>query len=193
MNITSCLRSYLVLCSIPFLAQNRPPNDTLAEQAKSEFLAGNFPEAERDFRQITKQFPSNIVAQVYLGQALFRQEKYAESIGPFEKARDLEGSGIKLNLEQHRILTDQLAMAYGITGHLPQVHTLLDDAIRRDPEYPLNYYNLACTFAEEGNKKKMLTSFCRETQNITLNEAFGSFSHYFFLDKYVCLVAHIHS
>jgi hypothetical protein len=38
-----------------------------------------------------------------------------------------------------------------------------------------------------------LTSFCRETQNTTLNQAFGDFFHYFFLDKYVCLVAHIHS
>ncbi len=38
-----------------------------------------------------------------------------------------------------------------------------------------------------------LASFCRETQNTTLNQAFGDFFHYFFLDKYVCLVAHIHS
>ncbi|HWO37483.1 MAG TPA: hypothetical protein VNO32_52565, partial [Candidatus Acidoferrum sp.] len=39
----------------------------------------------------------------------------------------------------------------------------------------------------------MLTSFCRETQNTTLNQAFGGFSHYFFLDKYVWLMAHMHS
>jgi hypothetical protein len=30
-----------------------------------------------------------------------------------------------------------------------------------------------------------LSSFCRETQNTTLNQGFGSFSDYFFLDKYV--------
>jgi hypothetical protein len=28
----------------------------------------------------------------------------------------------------------------------------------RDPEYPLNYYNLACTFAEQGSKAKMLAN-----------------------------------
>jgi len=39
----------------------------------------------------------------------------------------------------------------------------------------------------------LLDSFCRETQNTTLNQAFGSFFGYFFLDKYVCCVAHIQS
>lgn len=38
------------------------------------------------------------------------------------------------------------------------MHELLDDAIATDPEYPLNYYNLACAFAEEGSKGKMLTN-----------------------------------
>jgi hypothetical protein len=40
---------------------------------------------------------------------------------------------------------------------------------------------------------QQLASFCRETQNTTLNQTFGGFSHYFFLDKYVWLMAHMHS
>jgi predicted Zn-dependent protease len=49
-------------------------------------------------------------------------------------------------------------MAYGISGDLKKARALLDDAIRQDPEYPLNYYNLACAFAEEGDKGKVLAN-----------------------------------
>ena len=49
-------------------------------------------------------------------------------------------------------------MAYGISGQVNKAHELLDDAIPQDTEYPLNYYNLACVFAEDGNKGKMLAN-----------------------------------
>jgi tetratricopeptide (TPR) repeat protein len=117
-------------------AQNPQPKDKLADQAQREYAAGQFSEAERDFREITKHDPSNIFAHVYLGQALFRQEKYAESIGPYEKARDLERGGNKLSSDQHRILVDQLAMAYGISGDMKKVHALLEEAVRQDLAVP---------------------------------------------------------
>src|ERR1700733_12196409 len=90
--------------------------------------------------------------QEYIG------EKYADAVVPYEKARELEASGSKLPSDQHRVLIDQLAMAYGISGDLKKTHALLESAIRDDPEYPLNYYNLACAYAEEGDKGKALTN-----------------------------------
>jgi tetratricopeptide (TPR) repeat protein len=139
-----------------YLAQS---TDKLADQARYEFAAGKFADAERDFREITKRDPANIDGQMYLGHALFRQEKYAESVMPYEKARELEKrSAGKLTSDQHRILIDQLVIAYGVSGNLNKAHILLEEAIQRDPEYPLNYYNLACAFAEEGDKKNMLTN-----------------------------------
>jgi tetratricopeptide (TPR) repeat protein len=77
---------------------------------------------------------------------------------PYERARTLETSAKLLSSDQRRIVTDQLVMAYGISGQFKKAHELLDDVIPQDPEYPLNYYNLACAFAEEGNKGKMLAS-----------------------------------
>jgi hypothetical protein len=56
-------------------------------------------------------------------------------------------------------------IAYGISGNLKKVHTLLEDAIRQDPDYPLNYYNWACAFAEEGDKDKMLTNLSTAFQH----------------------------
>jgi predicted Zn-dependent protease len=130
----------------------------LSERALQKFREGKYSEAERDLREITKSDPSNIYAQVYLGQTLFKEEKYADAIGPYERARTLEKSAKVLSSDQRRIVTDQLVMSYGISGQLKKAHELLDDAIPQDPEYPLNYYNLACAYAEEGNKGKTLAN-----------------------------------
>lgn len=159
-----CLWSVLAICVFP-LSNGRPcfgqdsqSDIKLMQQAKKEYAAGQFAEAERDFRELTKRLPSNIYVHIYLGQCFFEQHKFGEAVEPYEKARHLEKSGSNLTSDQHRILTDQLVMAYGMGGELKKVHTLLDDAVQQDPEYPLNYYNLACAFAEEGDKAKMLAN-----------------------------------
>jgi predicted Zn-dependent protease len=112
MNLSSllvCAVWVLALCSgTSCLAQGPEADDLLIEQAHHEYSAGKFAEAERILREITKREPSNIYAQVYLGQALFRQQKYAEAVVPFEKARALEAGGSKLSSDQRRILVDQL-------------------------------------------------------------------------------------
>jgi predicted Zn-dependent protease len=130
--------------------------DELADRAVREFRNNDWAAAEHDFRAMIEHDPSNVFAQMYLGQTLFRQERFADAVVFFQKARDLQESGGKLNIVQDRILTDQLVMSYGITGDLKKAHALLDAAIGKDPEYPLNYYNLACAYAEEGGKAKAL-------------------------------------
>jgi tetratricopeptide (TPR) repeat protein len=142
------------LCS----AQGLQSKERLMEQARQEYVMGKFADAERDLREVVKRDPSDVDAQAYLGHALFRQEKYADAVVPYEKAHNLEASGRKLSPDQHRVLIDQLAMAYGISGDLKKSRALLESAIRDDPNYPLNYYNLACAYAEEGDKGKALTN-----------------------------------
>jgi hypothetical protein len=53
-----------------------------------------------------------------------------------------------------RVATDQAVMAYGMTGDLDKSRALAEHAIQIDPDYPLNYYNLACADAEAGNAKQ---------------------------------------
>lgn len=149
----------LLCASSLSLAQNATGSDQeLAQQAQREFVAGNYADAERDFRELAKREPSNISAVMYWGHSLFEQQEYAQAVVPYEKARELEKSGKKLTDEQRRILTDQLVISYGISGQLKQAHVLLAEAIKQDPEYPFNYYNLACVYAEEGNKSEALTN-----------------------------------
>jgi tetratricopeptide (TPR) repeat protein len=50
-----------------------------------------------------------------------------------------------------RVTTDRLSMALGMAGDLKQSRVVNEDAIERDPNYPIYYYDLACADAEEGN------------------------------------------
>ncbi len=130
----------------------------LIERAKRAYVDHQYAAAERDFREAVRQEPENVLANLYLGHTLFRMERYAAAVEPYEKVRTLEQRRRTLSQTDTRVLTDQLVMAYGISGQLAKAHALLDVAIQRDPDYPFNYYNRACAFAEEGNKAGMLTA-----------------------------------
>jgi len=148
----------IFFCAINAFGQDTHAPGDLGERAVREFRNNDWPAAERDFREIVKHEPSNILAQIYLGQTLFRQQHYADAAVFLQKARDLETSGKELSTVQDRILTDQLVMSYGVSGELKKIHPLLNEAIAKDPGYPLNYYNLACAYAEEGEKAKALAN-----------------------------------
>jgi tetratricopeptide (TPR) repeat protein len=126
------------------------------QNAKRLYQTGRLSEAEKSFREITQHDAANLAAQMYLGQTLFREQKFSDAIAPYEKVRGLEKAGAKLTLTQHRILGDQLAMAYGISGRTADSKGLLLELVRTDPGYPLNYYNLACVSADENDKAGVL-------------------------------------
>ena len=70
---------------LPALPQGS--SDDIAQRAVQEFRKEDFPAAERDFRQVVKANPTNIIAEFYLGQTLFREERYADAAVFFQKAR----------------------------------------------------------------------------------------------------------
>ena len=148
----------LLFWSLSVWGQDARLSDDVGERAVREFRNSDWSASERDFREVVKRDPSNVVAHMYLGQSLFRQQHYAEAAVFFQKARDLQKSGNELSSVQSRILTDQLVMSYGITGELKKAHALLDEAIGKDPDYPMNYYNRACAYAEEGDKPRALVN-----------------------------------
>jgi predicted Zn-dependent protease len=138
------LQTIAVVILLGGISAHGQKSDTeMFQDAQRLYAAGKLPEAERSFAEITRDHPGNVAAQMYLGQTLFKEEKFAEAIVPYEKVRALEKSGAKLTLTPHRILGDQLAMAYGISGRTSDSKALVQESIRTDPSYPLNYYNLA--------------------------------------------------
>jgi predicted Zn-dependent protease len=145
--------------------QEAKAKSEFAERARREFLDRNYAKAELDFRELTRIDPSNIYTHMFLGQSLFSQGKYAEAVGPYEEVRELEAKRKVFSVNQKRVLTDQLSMSYGMSGQIEKARTLLEAAARQDPEYPLNYYNLACTFAETGNRDQMLANLALAFQH----------------------------
>ena len=59
----------------------RPEAETLRE-AQQLYASGKLVEAEKSFGDITREHPDNITAQMYLGQTLFKEEKFAQAIAP---------------------------------------------------------------------------------------------------------------
>jgi len=66
-----------------------------------------------------------------------------------------------------RVTTDQLVMALGMSGDIKGSRAVAEAAIQADPDYPINYYNLACADAEEGDasqaKNHLQQAFDRRT------------------------------
>lgn len=83
-----------------------------------------------------------------IGNALYRQNKYAQAISPYQKAFDLEKTEPQLDRTQWRVLIDQLGMAYEMTGRLKEAKSTFQEGIQADPTYPMFHYHLACTFAD---------------------------------------------
>jgi Flp pilus assembly protein TadD len=135
----------------------------MLRDARNLYASGKLSQAENTFSEITHEHPDDIAAQMYLGQTLFKEGKFAAAVVPYEKVQLLERSGTKLTLTQHRILGDQLAMAYGISGRSADAKALLQESIQTDPRYSLNYYNLACVSADEDDRaevwKNLLLAF----------------------------------
>lgn len=76
-------------------------------------------------------------------------------------------------LTPRRVTTDQLVTALVMTGDVKGGRVLAVEATATDPDYPINYYNLACADAEEGDaagaKKHLQEAFDRR-KNVVAGE-----------------------
>ena len=65
--------------------QSNNQQGSLSKQALEEYKTGRYAAAEQDCRELVKRNPSNILAQIYLGQSLYMQKKYGESIASLRR------------------------------------------------------------------------------------------------------------
>jgi len=88
----------------------------------------------------------------YLGEAsrYYLQKDYAAAARSYQKALDMEKRDRALNPNMFRVLVDNLGMAYAFTGKLDKAKEIFGYGITQDPEYPMFYYNMACTYGEVG-------------------------------------------
>lgn len=87
-------------------------------------------------------------------QVLFQHHDYKAAAPLFERALTMvpaDGGGFKSATLARRIMRDQAGMSYGISGDLEMARRIFEAGSAEDPDYPMNYYNLAC--ADAGEKK----------------------------------------
>jgi hypothetical protein len=90
----------------------------------------------------------------YLGEGSrsYLQRNYSAAARSYQKALDLERQKRTLPRDTFRVLVDNLGMSYGISGNLKKAKETFEYGLTQEPEYPMFYYNLACTY---GEMKKM--------------------------------------
>jgi tetratricopeptide (TPR) repeat protein len=99
------------------------------------------------FRFDPEYAPQFSDAFVY-AQMLYKKQDFKAAAPIFELALS-RLSDDKEHETIRRVVTDQAGMAYGISGDISKARAIFNAAIAKDPDYPLNYYNLACADAEE--------------------------------------------
>jgi len=100
--------------------------------------------------------PSSSLDLVREGSYYYMKHDFEKAIGPYQKALDLEREKRTLDKTIWKVLVDNLGMAYGITGDLDKAKEVFAYGISKDPDYPLFYYNMACTYGEKKNMDKAI-------------------------------------
>ncbi len=91
-----------------------------------------------------------------IGSDYYRNDDWGSAIKNYRQAYNIDKKTGELDYVSWTILTDNLGMAYGLNGDLDKSITLYKEAIQINPEYPMFFYNIACTYAEKGNELKAI-------------------------------------
>lgn len=91
--------------------------------------------------------PSEI-ALIGRASRFYLEHNYDMAANVYQEAMDMETQRPALSETMFRVLVDNLGMSYGLTGKLDKAKQTFEYGVSQQPEYPLFYYNLACTYAE---------------------------------------------
>ena len=84
-----------------------------------------------------------------LASRYFLKRDFRNAAIHYQRVVDREKQKRTLGETDWRVAVDNLAMAYGISGDFDRAEATLRYGIAEDPTYPMFYYNLACTHAEQ--------------------------------------------
>jgi tetratricopeptide (TPR) repeat protein len=90
------------------------------------------------------------------GSKYFLNNGFAQAVGPYRKALDLEKKNLTLDVAVWRQLIDNLGTAYRKIGDLKSAEEVFQYGISSDRAQPLFYYNLACVSADRNDLKEAM-------------------------------------
>ncbi len=89
------------------------------------------------------------------GVELYRGKSYQEAIECLQKWLERDHCG-NLKDSKHRMAIIALGVSYSNYGRLKDARKVFEEALLKDPEYPLFHYNLSCACAGQGDFSKAL-------------------------------------
>jgi len=110
-------------------------------------------------------FAPTVIEWATWGSFFMSKEKYADAVRCNEKAWELEKSHPALNHKQQVFLLNDLINGYGNLGNNMKAKELSELGLQKEPDYPSFYYDLACSYAELGDKDKALENLKKAFQN----------------------------
>jgi tetratricopeptide (TPR) repeat protein len=150
MKCTSCKATFqisLIGCILFLLHVFAAAADDMSA-GKRAYAAHDLVAAETHFKNALKSNPNDVHGQMWLGHALYYQQRYKQAIPAYEKARELDSATRQLSLTERRVVNDNLGISYALGKNMPTAQRYYLAVIRDDPAYPLYYYNLAGVYAE---------------------------------------------
>lgn len=90
------------------------------------------------------------------GSEYYLRRDFEKAIPPYQRALDMEKEKRTLDKTLWKVLIDNLGMAYGISGDLDKAKETFEYGISKDPDYPMFYYNMACTYGEKDDMEKAI-------------------------------------
>ena len=137
----------------------KPPNQAPGESPRRGPPSVSNPTATDVIRQTNPAQPAPTSGDLFgKGSALFLRRDYRNAVIYYQQALDLENQDPHLPHDQWRVLVDNLAMAYGISGNLTRSQETLEYGLLRDPKYPSFYYTMACVYAERNDLDDTLSN-----------------------------------
>lgn len=159
-NYYSAFRGKWIDVHISIVEPTKDDESTVAAFDKSLRYGDRSPTGteEGDSPSRSNPVPDNEAFQFLRDGSLYYMKRdYKNSIGSYSKALELEKKRPTLDKVSFRVLIDNLGIAYAISGDLKQAKETFEYGITKDGEYPMFYYNLACTYAEMNDMEGAIT------------------------------------
>jgi len=114
--------------------------------------------------KILPDFSPSSIDNFQYGNHYYLNNNYEKAIVYYQKALEQEKKKSLLKKTSWLVLVDNLALAYGLSGHLEMARDTIQYGVSKEPTYPMFYYTLACTYAKLNDLENSLLNLEKAAQ-----------------------------
>ena len=168
-----CALALLLACTfaVSAAADQKSVNDKIRKAHQQR----NPEKAEKLLREAIAEDPDSIAAHRELAGLLLAMRHFSAAAEEYGRTAELDDAQHKLSDDDRRRVLDSHGLSYALGGEYERAQKVYLAAIEKDPEYPIFYFNLACTYAEMGQLDpalKYLREAWKRRKNVLEGESF---------------------